>query len=264
MSEVVAQIVEGHITHQLPLLFGGGRPQLTPPVGDARLGEAGAALASMSRLLALRARTNELQLLRVSVAQTRPQLILLSGQRRVGKTFLVQQLLAGRDGNVVPLYFEATQAGPAAEIARFHRTLSAALPGDVLPPGPTPTSWEQALRLTAFAARRHPLVVAIDEATYLMSSTPSFASEVQVVWDWLTAQADPPRLSLILTGSAMGMVEDALSTGGALYQRPTLTIAGGLPTELADAGPLPWAPSAAPLDQFSDAAEFPSPSYDPS
>src|SRR5262249_5861867 len=67
--------------------------------------------------------------------------------------------------------------------------------------------------------------VVIDEATYLMASTPGFGSMIQVVWDRLAAQARPARLGLILTGSVLGLIEDALSHRGALFQRPTLRLA---------------------------------------
>lgn len=179
-------------------------------------------LSAVTALLPLRARDDELQAISTLLAKASPQLVLLSGQRRVGKTFLVQHILDRLDRGILPLYFEATQAGPAAELARFHRQLTGAVRAGLLPPAPPPATWEQALGLAAFVARHQPLVVAIDEATYLMASTPSFASEVQAVWDSLVSQADPPRLSIILTGSAVGMVDAVLSAGGALHQRPTL------------------------------------------
>lgn len=154
-----------------------------------------------------------------------PQLIVVSGPRRVGKTFLVQHALADLPSDVIPIYFEATQAGNVAEIRRFHATLLAALGPDTLPAGPSPADWEQALNLAAFAALRQRIVVVIDEATYLMSSNHAFASTVQAVWDSMTGRVAPPQLAVVLTGSSVGIVEDTLSTGGALYQRPTLHLA---------------------------------------
>jgi uncharacterized protein len=150
-----------------------------------------------------------------------PQLVVLSGPRRVGKSLLAHHTLAA-DHGCRPIYFEATQAGEAAQLSRFQQTLLDALGADVVPPGPSPQTWEQALRLLAFLAVEHPLAMVIDEATYLMTSTPGFASMVQAVWDAMAVQARPPRLALVLTGSALGLVEDALSHRGALYQRPTL------------------------------------------
>jgi uncharacterized protein len=177
-------------------------------------------------LLPLRERAQELTLLSNAIrasAEGRPQLVVVAGLRRVGKTLLVRHALDTARELTTPIYFEATEAGEGSQLRRFHETLLRDV-GDRLPPGPTPQTWEQALQLAAFAARSGPLAIAIDEATYLMRSTPGFASMVQTVWDGTAIQATPPRLALILTGSALGLVDDALSSSGALYQRPTLTL----------------------------------------
>jgi AAA+ ATPase superfamily predicted ATPase len=157
-----------------------------------------------------------------TAADGRAQLVVLSGLRRVGKTLLVLHALEAVRPEVRSVYFEATETGQNDQLRRFHEALVRDV-GDLIPPGPSPQTWEQALHLVAFAARTTPVAVAIDEATYLMRSTPGFASMVQVVWDSLAVQGQPPRLALVLTGSAMGMIEDALSSTGALYQRPTMT-----------------------------------------
>lgn len=179
-----------------------------------------------SSLVAVRQRKDISACLRATVVKIEigsPQLVVISGLRRVGKTLLARHLLADVDDRMTTVYVEATEAGGSRQLERFHAALLAAV-GDVLPPGPVPATWEQALGLAAFAARRRPLVVVIDEATYIMASTPGFASEVQVVWDSMVVEADPPRLALILTGSQIGLTEDALSNQGALYQRPTLSL----------------------------------------
>ena len=149
--------------------------------------------------------------------------MVISGPRRVGKSLLAHHLLAA-DHECRPIYFEATQAGEAAQLRRFRQAVIDALGESSVPPGPSPQTWEQALQLAAFLAAERPLAVVIDEATYLMASTPGFASMVQAVWDALAVQSRPPRLALVLTGSALGLVDDAVSHRGALYQRPTLTL----------------------------------------
>lgn len=178
-------------------------------------------------LRALRARDQELARLVDAIRRARqgaPHLAIVSGPRRVGKSFLVHHALAA-DHGCTPVYFEATQAGEAAQLRRFHDTLRAAVGPDALPPGPAPQTWEQAIDLAAYAAQRRPLAVVIDEATYLMASTPGFASMVQVVWDRMSTQSHPPELALILTGSALGLIEESLSHRGALFQRPTVRLA---------------------------------------
>lgn len=181
----------------------------------------------MADLPPIRARDDVLAQLRTvlsAVVEGRPQLAVVSGLRRVGKTLLVQHALTSASDWLTPVYFAATQAGAPEELRRFTKTLAESLGADALPPGSSPRNWEEALRLAAFVARSRPLAVVIDEATYLMESSPSFASMVQVVWDEISMQASPPRLAIILTGSALGMVESMLSGRGALFQRPTFSI----------------------------------------
>ncbi len=179
-----------------------------------------------ARITPLRARQDYLGKLvsaREAAAVGKPQLIVMSGPRRVGKTFLLQHLHALAEP-ASSLYFEATQAGETAQLRRFGDALAQTVGEENLPPGPTFVSWEHALGYCAFLARSRPLTVMLDEATYLMSSTPGFASVVQVVWDQLASRGERSYLMLVLTGSAVGLVEDALGHGGALYQRPTLRL----------------------------------------
>lgn len=158
-----------------------------------------------------------------AAATGHPELTVVSGLRRVGKTFLLQHLVERlRPAPVV--YFEATQAGETAQLRRFAEALREALGPDNAPPYDTFTSWEQALELCVYLARSRPLTVILDEATYLMDSSPGFASTVQAVWDGIASSARGPALLLVLSGSAVGMIEDALDYRGPLYQRPTLRL----------------------------------------
>ncbi|MGH9110251.1 MAG: ATP-binding protein, partial [Acidimicrobiales bacterium] len=177
-------------------------------------------------LLPLRERRHELDQLKsaaTAAAGGRPQLVVLSGLRRVGKTFLLQHLEQEIRTSSPVVYFEATQAGEAAELRRFRQALDRALGASEAPPYPAFSSWEQALQFCAYLARERPLTVIIDEVTYLMSSTPGFASTVQAVWDSISGTSGPAMV-LVLAGSAVGMVGDALDYRGALYQRPTLVL----------------------------------------
>ena len=171
----------------------------------------------------LRGRHADLQRLQralTGAVEGRAQLVVVAGPRRVGKTFLLHHLLAQAPEPAVPIYFEATQAGEADQLRRFSAALAAALGPDAPPTGAART-WEEALAFCAYVARRRALVVVLDEATYLMASTPGFTSMVKAVWDRLVVQAEQPRLALVLTGSAVGLMEDMLLHNGPLYGRPT-------------------------------------------
>ena len=86
--------------------------------------------------------------------------------------------------------------------------------------GGLPT-WEAALQFFSAVAQEHSLLVILDEVPYLARSTPGFASIVQMVWDHLRPGT---KLTLVLTGSAVGVMEEILGVGGALRGRPTLSL----------------------------------------
>lgn len=170
---------------------------------------------------ALLDRVDELQRLRTAAraaARGQPQLVVVWGRRRVGKTFLLSHF-ARRERSV---YFGATQQSERVELARFAAAVRAGLgdrTADLL--GGAFGSWETALRAVAALAEGEPLCVVLDEVPYLARSTPGFASIVQVVWDHLRR---PSRLVLALAGSSIGVIESMLGADGALRGRPTLAM----------------------------------------
>lgn len=175
-------------------------------------------------------RKKELALLQQVWAATteHPQLTVVWGRRRVGKTFLLSHFADRRRS----VFFGATQQAESIELARLadatRRDLgdrAAELAGGGF------ASWEAALRFFGALAADEPLVLVLDEVPYLTRSTPGFASIVQAVWDHLPSDS---KLMLVLTGSAVAMMETMVGAGGALRGRPTLTLKLG-PLEPVDA-----------------------------
>lgn len=146
------------------------------------------------------------------------QLGVVWGRRRVGKTFLLSRFAASRRA----VFFAATQQAEAVELRRLYEAVGRDL-GEVATDsaGGGFTSWEAALRFLASQARDEALLVVMDEVPYLARSTPGFASIVQSVWDHI---ATGSHLMLVLTGSAIGTIEDMLGAGGALRGRPTISM----------------------------------------
>ena len=144
-----------------------------------------------------------------------PQLAVVWGRRRVGKTFLLAHFARRRRS----VFFGATQQSETIELARLADAVRRAL-GDRLGDlaGPTFSSWEAALRFFAAAAAEEPLLLVLDEVPYLLASTPGFASIVQAVWDHLRPGT---KLLLVLTGSAVGVIERLLGPNGPLRGRPS-------------------------------------------
>ncbi len=171
----------------------------------------------MDALLDRHDELRELEAAWTAASRGQAQLVVLWGRRRVGKTYLLSHFARSKRA----VFFGATQQAETVELARLHEAVRRGL-GDrtVDLAGGGFTSWEAALRYLAALAKDEPLTVVIDEVPYLLRSTPGFASIVQVVWDHLTRGA---RLLLVLTGSAVSVVEDLIGAGGALRGRPTLS-----------------------------------------
>jgi AAA+ ATPase superfamily predicted ATPase len=148
------------------------------------------------------------------VAGGRPELAVVWGRRRIGKTFLLSHF--ARDKRAV--YFTATrQDTDDRQLRRFAGALREQLEEDVrdLVPETFP-SWEAALRFVAGLARTEPLLVVLDEAPRLTGGHADFADTVSAVWE---NHVRNQRLMLVLTGSAVAVMEQMLGPHGGLHRR---------------------------------------------
>jgi hypothetical protein len=82
-------------------------------------------------------------------------------------------------------------------------------------PSAPPRDWEAALRFLIRLAETRPLLVVIDEAPRLLSSRPDFAGLVSAVWE---NRIRDQRLMLVLTGSAVSVMEQMLGAQGGLHR----------------------------------------------
>jgi uncharacterized protein len=151
--------------------------------------------------------------LRELLTRGRPQLALLYGRRRVGKTHLLKHVWP------VGTTFHFTAANTTPEQNRRQLIADAAEWGrDSLREEDYP-NWRTVFRMLMELKAPEPLVVILDEFQYFGSDAASLshvASELNAVWE----QRRPARaLVLVLSGSSIGMLE-SLNTGAApLYGR---------------------------------------------
>jgi AAA+ ATPase superfamily predicted ATPase len=125
--------------------------------------------------------------------------VLLYGQRRSGKTFLLQKLL-GRDQDC--LFFTADETTARMSLDRFvHEAVEAGRLDPALEAAAA-ADWGSALTLllqqSALLGRR--LVLVLDECQYLLDREPALASVLQRLWDQHSQRLP---LHLILCGSAL-------------------------------------------------------------
>lgn len=141
------------------------------------------------------------------------------GRRRVGKTYLLTHFAADRRS----VYFTATrQDTEARQLERFTQRLQEQLGSRVteLMTGPFP-DWEAALRFVARLAAEEPLLVVLDEAPRLNSAAGDFGDLVSAVWE---NHVRDHSLMLVLSGSAVAVMEEMLGPHGGLHRRPSVEL----------------------------------------
>jgi AAA+ ATPase superfamily predicted ATPase len=178
-------------------------------------------------------REPELARLREAIERP-PQLVVMRGRRRIGKSFLLVRAL-GRRG----VFFQADEQGERSQLDLLADEVARLL-GQRVPL--RFESWDEALETLAELAGREPLAVVLDEFQWLLAAQPALDSIVQRHWDRWQREGTP--LTLVLSGSALRLMEGLLAPGAPLYGR-------------ADYRPL-----LAPLD-YRDAARFGSKALSP-
>lgn len=148
-----------------------------------------------------------------------PQLAVVWGRRRVGKTYLLTHVAQGKRA----IYFTATrQDSEARQLERFTERLREQLGEEVadLLPSPFP-NWEAALRFVVRMAAADPLLLVIDEVPRLESARGDFADLVSAVWE---NHVGPQRLMVVLSGSAVSVMEHMLGPHGGLHRRASVEL----------------------------------------
>ena len=144
----------------------------------------------------------------------RPELFVLYGRRRVGKTELLQQFCGERKA----VYFLAAQVRDRDNLRAFRLAASEAL-GDPLAATVEFPDWVAALGFLAERAGNERLVVVLDEFPYLCEANKSLPSPIQKFWD---TRGKRSSLLLILCGSQVSFMErEVLAERSPLFGRRT-------------------------------------------
>ena len=148
-----------------------------------------------------------------------PQLAVLWGRRRVGKTFLLSHFAGGKRA----IYFTATrQDSNERQLERLADRIREQLGDEVEDLLAAPfRDWESAMRFLVRLAESAPLLVVIDEAPRLLASQPDYADLVSAVWE---NRVSGQQLMLVLTGSAVSVMEQMLGAQGGLHRRAALEL----------------------------------------
>jgi hypothetical protein len=160
-------------------------------------------------------RDRELRVLEELCESGKPELFVLYGRRRVGKTELLQRLCTRRRA----VYFLAAQVRERDNLRAFRDALKEGLGGDMLVDGIEFPDWATALGFAAERAGDERLVVVLDEFPYLCDSSKGLPSQVQRFWD---TRGKHSSLMLVLCGSQVSFMEkEVLAERSPLFGRRT-------------------------------------------
>ncbi len=157
-------------------------------------------------------RRRELEFLERKWREKGPQLIVVYGRRRIGKTFLLKEFLKDKRGTYVLLTVDSLKENIKAMKEAFaHLTgkdyfirLEAGL--------------EELFRLLRDEVRGERVAVVLDEFQYLVQLDPGVLTVLQRVWDEVLRDSE---IYLVLCGSSVGMMERLLEYKNPLYGRRT-------------------------------------------
>ena len=158
--------------------------------------------------------------------------LLIRGRRRVGKSRLVEEFVAG--AGVPHVYFTASTRSTNEELQLFVQEVAESdLPGAANFGDLSVSTWESAFRQLALALPEDSAsVIVLDELPYLSQSDPSFEGTLQKVFDrYLSSK----RVLIIGIGSDLAMMEALNEYGRPFHQRATEMIVPPLsPAEVGD------------------------------
>ena len=168
-------------------------------------------------------RNREISKLRNALESDTPELIALYGRRRVGKTYLVREVLGNSD-----LYFELTgNSGASLQIQLGHFVDSYRKTfGQDYSYSP-PQNWDAAFRILISGLsgieKDRRVVVFLDELPWLSGPKSNFIPALEYFWNsWASRQKN---LLVILCGSAASWILDnVIANRGGLHNRLTDTI----------------------------------------
>ncbi len=157
-------------------------------------------------------RKKELKELESIYGSNKPELILVYGRRRLGKTTLIKKSLPKNS-----LYFLLTKEKPLLNLKNFKEGLKKINPllADV-----NADSWEEYFRKTHEFIPEN-FVIVLDEFPYLVSQDKSLKSQFQKIYD---EYLKPRNIKLILCGSSKSIMEDLQSYESPLYGRRTKSV----------------------------------------
>lgn len=156
----------------------------------------------------------ELEFLERKYAEDAPNLIVIYGKRRVGKTELIKNFLQKKKG----CYILCTRDSIEENIKELKQKFFELTGKEYFLKLETKSFFDLFKYLSGEIKETKPVII-IDEFSYLIEQNPGIVSVFQKIWDEVLANT---KISLILCGSSIGMMEtETLGYRSPLYGRRT-------------------------------------------
>jgi len=157
-------------------------------------------------------RKGELELLDKKINSNKFEFGIVYGRRRIGKTRLLQEIVKQHNA----IYYVANEMGIDYNIAQLGKMIASYFDEPV-----SFDSFESIFQYLVKRSYEKKIIIIIDEFTYLLSTNKEVLSIFQNIVDQSLLDS---KIKLILSGSHVGMVEDALTYKKPLYGRTTFKI----------------------------------------
>lgn len=160
-------------------------------------------------------REEELAFLSSHLDGQKPQLLIIYGRRRVGKTELLVQFMR-RNPDVSSIYFLAGRKRWAENLRELRNKMAEALGDDLF----ARVEFSDYIELFSEFSKRYneQIIITIDEFPYLHDPKHDIESMFQKIYDEILSKT---KIYLILCGSSIAMMESMLGYASPLYGRRT-------------------------------------------
>lgn len=154
-------------------------------------------------------REKELNTLEQKINSNKFEFGIVYGRRRIGKTELLKEVVTKHKA----IYYVANEMGLDYNLKQLSSVVA-----NYFDEPFTFESFEALFKYLAQKSRTQKMIIIIDEFTYLMKTNQEIMSVLQNIVDHLLSDS---KLKLIISGSHVGMIEDALAYHKPLYGRAT-------------------------------------------
>ena len=159
-------------------------------------------------------RVRELAELERAWRSGKPELLLVLGRRRAGKSFLLRRFLQGHAG----FYYQATKTTAREQLRALGEAAATQFPDSALGYANGFRSWDAFLDFIVERAAGRPFALILDELPYLLEAVRGFGTILQKQWD---NELQDTKIKLILSGSYISAMTRLTAADQPLHGRRT-------------------------------------------